>query len=55
MTTTALVVIDLGTSNRHAYLLNDDGVILEARKDHLGILHVKDGTFDKFFETMLAF
>ena len=55
MTTAALVAIDWGTSNRRAYLLNDDGIILETGKDHLAILHVKGDAFDKIFETLMAF
>ena len=54
MTTAVLVAIDWGTSNRRAYLLSDNGKILETRKDHLGILNVKNGAFDVAFDRLVG-
>ena len=50
----ALVAVDWGTTNRRGYLLDSNGAILDARKDDLGLVNVKDGRFQEAFEILTA-
>ncbi len=50
----ALVAVDWGTTNRRGYLLDGNGAILDARKDDLGLVNVKDGRFQEAFEILTA-
>jgi 2-dehydro-3-deoxygalactonokinase len=49
-----LVALDWGTTSLRAYLIGDDGVVLERRAEPLGILRVAGRDFRAAFETVTA-
>ena len=49
-----LVALDWGTTSLRAYLLGDDGVVLERRAEPLGILRVAERDFGAAFEMVTA-
>jgi 2-dehydro-3-deoxygalactonokinase len=49
-----LIALDWGTSSLRAYLLADDGAILERKQATNGILAVKDGAFDAAMEELIG-
>jgi 2-dehydro-3-deoxygalactonokinase len=49
-----LIALDWGTTSLRAYLLGDDGAVLERRAGPLGILHVPERDFGAAFDRMTS-
>lgn len=49
-----LIALDWGTSSLRAYLLGDDGTVLQERAEPWGIMHVPGGDFPRAFNTMVG-
>jgi 2-dehydro-3-deoxygalactonokinase len=49
-----LVAVDWGTSSFRAWLLDEQGAVLRAREEPLGILKVPGGAFGEAFDTLLG-
>ncbi|SNB52464.1 2-keto-3-deoxygalactonate kinase [Arboricoccus pini] len=54
MTGPALIALDWGTTSLRAYLLADDGRILDRRQAKAGILQIEGGRFHATLETLIA-
>lgn len=49
----SLIVIDWGTTNRRAYLLDENGNVLDTRRDDSGILNLDPKRFAKSFHEFI--
>ena len=49
----SLIVIDWGTTNRRAYLLDENGNVLDTRRDDRGILNLDPKRFAKSFHEFI--
>ena len=49
-----LIAIDWGTTNRHGFLLDCDGRVLDSREDGLGLTKISGGKFQEAFEVLTA-
>lgn len=49
-----LIGLDWGTSSLRAYLLDEDGAVLETRARHWGIRHLPDGGFDAALDDVVT-
>jgi 2-dehydro-3-deoxygalactonokinase len=49
-----LIALDWGTTSLRAYLLGDDGSVIDERAEHSGILHVPERDFRAVFQRITA-
>ena len=50
----SLIAIDWGTTNRRAYLLNHEGIILDSYVDGDGLTNIRDGAYEASLKVLAA-